>query len=472
MKILLVYPPTRKSVPSILPAEVESSRGAFPPLGILYLAAQIKGIPGVEVLVRDADNQNLNSGQIADEVSEKGIELAGITVLSFHLLDAVDLAENIKKRSPETKIIVGGPHPHLYPKETLGLGVFDYLALGEGEESFKDFVARIQAGEKEPKLNGILSRQDRGEKFESRTGAISDLDQLKFPARELLPIASYFSVLSPNRPATTAVSSRGCPYKCIFCDRPHLGKKFRARSAEKVVAEMEECAGLGIREVIFYDDNFTTSRERVLKIAELILAKELKIAWDIRARVGDLKPEDYRLLRRAGLARIHFGVESGDPDLLELIQKGITIDQARFAFRSAQSAGIETLAYFMIGLPGENETTISRTINLAIELKPDYVHFSMLMLFPGTPIYFLALERGIIKEDLWQKFAAHPAPDFQAPIWEENLNREELESALRKAYRKFYLRPRYLFSRITRTKSWQSFKTQSRMGFSILGMKR
>jgi len=471
MKIALVYPPTRKSVPSILPREVESSRGAFPPLGILYLAAQLQEFPGVDVLVRDADNQGLSAEEISREVMEKGIELIGITVLSFHLLDAMDLAERIKRRSAKTRIIAGGPHPHIFPEETLKLGVFDYVALGEAEDSLRLFLEKFISGNQLPEVEGILSANNFEQKTERQLCAIMDLDKLKFPARELLGIENYFSVLSPNKPATTAISSRGCPYKCVFCDRPHLGKRFRARSAENVVAEMERCAELGIREVIFYDDNFTTSRERVLKIAELLLERKLKIAWDVRARVGDLKPEDYVLLKRAGLARIHFGVESGDPDILEAIKKGITIQDAREAFISAHKAGIETLAYFMIGLPGENETTLSRTIDLAMELKPDYVHFSMLMLFPGTPIYSMALERGIIKDDVWRKFAENPGPNFQAPVWEENLKRADMEKALNKAYRKFYLRPGYLASRLSRVRSWHSFKTQARMGMSILGLK-
>ncbi len=471
MKVLLAYPPTRKSVPSILPREVESSRGAFPPLGLLYLAAQVKAMPGVEVMVRDADNQGLNSDELAQEAEEQQVALVGITILSFHLLDALDLAEKIKQRSAQTKIIVGGPHAHIFPKETLGLGVFDYLALGEGEDSFKNFVMKLQAGETDPRVDGVLAAN--GVENPDRLAChIEELDRLELPARELLPVGKYFSVLSPNRPATTAISSRGCPYRCIFCDRPHLGKKFRARSAENVVAEMERCQELGIREVIFYDDNFTTGRERVLRIAELIIERRLRLPWDIRARVGDLKPDDYRLLKKSGLVRIHFGVESGDPDILETIKKGITIDEARAAFASAHKAGIETLAYFMIGLPGENEATLSRTVELARELKPDYVHFSLLMLFPGTPIYRMALERGIVKKDVWQEFAENPSPDFTAPIWEENLKRPELEKALAHAYRNFYLRPGYLFSRLARTKNWHSFKNQARMGFSILGLKK
>lgn len=235
---------------------------------------------------------------------------------------------------------------------------------------------------------------------------------------------------------------------------------------------MEACIALGIREMIYYDDNFTTSRDRALEIAELIIRKKIRIAWDIRARVGDLKPDDYKLLRRAGLERIHFGVESGDPGLLESIQKKITINEAREAFQAAKDAGIETLAYFMIGLPGENNDTLNRTLALGRELKPDYIHFSLLMLFPATPVYALALEKGIIAKDLWQEFAKKPSRDFSPPIWEEKLKRDELVSALHRAYREFYLQPGYLFSRLLKTRSWSGFKNQAQMGLSILGLEK
>jgi len=471
MRILLLYPPTQKSLPSILPGEVESARGAFPPLGILYLAGALKNLEEVELMVIDAPNQGLNSEEIAKLILEKGIELLGITVLSFHLLDAMEVAQKVKQISPKTKIIAGGAHPHIYPKETLELGVFDYVGLGEGEQSFLEMVKQWQTGNFNGEVKGIISREQKNS-FQAEVSVISDLDSLNFPARELLRIRDYYSVLSPNKPATTAISSRGCPYQCLFCDRPHLGKRFRARSAGNVFEEMALCQELGIKEVIFYDDNFTSSRARVLTLAELLIERKLKIAWDIRARVGDLKSEDYQLLKRAGLARIHFGVESGEQKLLDFIQKGITIEQAKTAFSSARKAGIETLAYFMLGLPLEDRDTLEKTIRLAQELKPDYVHFSLLTLFPATRIYQLALEKGIIKRDVWREFAQAPGTDFIPPIWEEKINREELLKALTRAYRKFYFQPNYLFRRMVRTKGWAGFKRQIKMGFSIIGLGR
>jgi anaerobic magnesium-protoporphyrin IX monomethyl ester cyclase len=204
----------------------------------------------------------------------------------------------------------------------------------------------------------------------------------------------------------------------------------------------------------------------------LLLEKKLGLAWDIRARVGDLSDRTYQLCRRAGLARIHFGVESGDETLLKDLCKGITIAQAKDAFQKAQKAGIETLAYFMVGIPGERENTIQRSVDLAKDLNPDYVHFSVMVPFPGTPVYQMALERGIIERDVWQEFAQGPGPDFQPPLWQEHLSREEILKAWVKVYRDFYIRPRYLARRLFRLSTWAGFRQSMRMGWRILSIRK
>lgn len=469
MKVLLVVPPNRRPLRSILPPEVEASRGLFPPLGILYLAAAAREQSGVEVSALDAQAEDLSSEEVAARVKAGGFDLVGITVLTFNLLDALDTANAIKAARPETTVIAGGPHAHLFPAETLALGPFDAVLRGEGETSFAALLSGWPATREHPPAGVWWKAGGKGEP--DVAPLIADLDGLEFPARELLQLPLYHSVLSGLRPITTMMSSRGCPYQCVFCDRPHLGKRFRARSAKNVADEMAVCAEAGVKEIVFYDDTFTVDRDRVREIAELILERDLKIAWDIRARVSDLKDDDYRLCRRAGLTRVHFGVESGDPDILRSLKKGITIEQAREAFRSARSAGLETLAYFMIGLPGETQTTLQRTQDLARELDPDYVHFSVLIPFPGTPLYRQGLERGIIKRDVWAEFAKFPRPDFTPPVWEENLQADEILAALSAMYRSFYLQPRVLLRRLRRVTSLPGLLHGARMGLRILSLK-
>jgi len=469
MKVLLVNPAYRRPVRSILPRGIELERGLFPPLGILYLASSARSARGVEVSLIDAQAERLSPQEIGKRAGEGGYDLAGVTVMSFTLLDALDAARAVKAALPDAKLIAGGPHPHLFPEETLGLGPFDAVMRGEGELSFRALSSGWPGTRDDPPPG--VKWKDGASGQPEITEHIEALDSLPFPARDLTRTRLYHSVLSGARPVTTMMSSRGCPYRCVFCDRPHLGKRFRARSAKSVVKEMEECAEMGVREVVFYDDTFTADPQRVRETAELIIKSGLAMAWDIRARVSDLDQDDYRLIKRAGCQRVHFGVESGDPEILRSLRKGITIEQAKEAFKRAREAGLETLAYFMAGLPGETRDTLDKTLRLAIELDPDYAHFSVLIPFPGTPIYATALERGVIGRDVWEEFAADPGPGFKPPVWEENLSEREIVSALARMYRKFYGRPRVILRRLRKARTMSALARGGRMGSRILFMR-
>jgi len=464
MKVLLVNPPAPPTIQGILPARVELSRGAFPPLGLLYLAAALRrALPEVKLRVIDAPASGESADDIGRLAADEDFDLVGLTVLTFTLLGAMETAKAIKRHRPGTTVIAGGPHPHLYPAETLALGSFDLVLRGEAEETFPELIRR--------KIQGLDLAGIPGLGETPCAELIQNLDAVPFPARDLVAAPDYYSVLSGLRPITTMISSRGCPYHCIFCDRPHLGKIFRGRSAGNVVEEMEVCQGLGLREVVFYDDNLTHDRDRVRETAELILERKLNLCWDARARVGDLDAETYRLCARAGLKRIHFGVESGDPDLLRSLRKGITLDQAKQAFAEARAAGIETLAYFMVGIPGETEASLQKTLEFARELDPDYIHFSILIAFPGTPVYALGQERGVISGDPWREFAREPRPDFKPPLWIEHLSEDQLLNGLGKLYRRFYLRSGYLWRRALGIRSLQALRNNLRMGFSILRLR-
>ena len=181
--------------------------------------------------------------------------------------------------------------------------------------------------------------------------AIKNLDDIPFPARHLVPYKKYSSLLSKGSIVTTIFTSRGCPFQCSFCDRPHLGKSFRARSAKNVVDEIEECVNMGIHDFLFYDDTFTIKRERVLEICNEIINKRLDIAWDIRTRIDVVNEEMLKHLKKAGCQGIHYGIEAGSEKILKVLQKGITIEQAKQVFDLTRKHKIPILAYFMIGNP-------------------------------------------------------------------------------------------------------------------------
>jgi radical SAM superfamily enzyme YgiQ (UPF0313 family) len=238
------------------------------------------------------------------------------------------------------------------------------------------------------------------------------------------------------------------------------------------VDEIQECVGLGIRDFLFYDDTFTVIRKRILAFCDEILHRGIKIRWDIRTRVDMVDEEVLRMLKKAGCKSIHYGVESGSDRILKVIKKGITVQKVKEIFALTRKTGIDTLAYFMIGLPSETAQDIQNTYDLAKELHSDYVHFSIFSPYPGTELYALGLEKGILKGDIWREFARNPQADFKIPVWEENFQREELNKMIVRFYKDFYLQPAYIFSRLLKVRSMGELYRKARAGFSVMTMKK
>lgn len=256
---------------------------------------------------------------------------------------------------------------------------------------------------------------------------------------------------------------------CIFCDRPHLGKRFRARSAAHIVAEMRECRErFGIDEFFFYDDTFTIDRQRVFDICEAIRAAGMRSFWDIRARISTVDRDMLEALHGAGCHRIHFGIESGNADVLRVMRKGVNLDRARDVFRWCREIGIETLAYFMYGFPGEGPAEIADTARYALSIECDYVHVAVTTPFPGTELYRMGLERGLYDHDYWAEFARRPRQDFVPRLWDENLSRDALIEAMLNLYRRFYRRPSYILRRLARLRSPRELWIKARAGLQLL----
>ena len=262
------------------------------------------------------------------------------------------------------------------------------------------------------------------------------------------------------------MTSRGCPYQCIFCDR--LGKKFRAASAEYVVKEISACLELGIDHIFFHDDTFTIDKKRVLDICRLLKENSLKIKFSLRSRVNTIDEDIIKALKDAGCVRISFGVESGVQRILKRIKKGITLEQAESAFRLAKKYKIKTLADFMIGHPDETVEDIHETIRFTKRLKPDYVQFSVTTPYPATDLYREGIEMGIIAGDVWRSYAENPTPDFVPPRWEQNIDKETLYEMLHHCYKKFYLSPGFIVKNMIRLSSFAEFKRKAKAGGKIL----
>lgn len=452
MKLTFINPPNNYELIANDPIVIKDQQGVSPSLGILYIAAFLRN-HGHEVSVIDCQVDGLTYAQMARRVMELNPDLIGITVMTFTLLDVREAIHAIRSVC-DIPIMVGGPHPTIYPEETMFSLKPDYVVVGEGEYATLDL------------LNNFPSNQKiwKSDKF------IEDLDELPFPARDLTPIPKYYSVLAENTPTTTMFSSRGCPFFCLYCDRPALGKRFRSMSAKRTVDEMEECVKLGIKEIFFYDDTFTVSKKRVIDICQEILDRDLDIHWDIRARVNTVDEQMLELMKDAGCTRIHFGVESAQPHILKNLNKGITREQVITAFKLCRKYGIKSLAYFMIGNPGETHRDIEETVKFAQKLEPDYMQCTILTPFPATKLYKDALSQKMIPVDVWREYALFPEASFKPPIWNETFSRAQLQRELRWFYKKFYMSPRFLVQRLFEIKNINQFIRYAKAGLSIMKM--
>ncbi|UCC38419.1 MAG: radical SAM protein [Candidatus Aminicenantes bacterium] len=474
MKILLINPPRWNELVGKNPSIIEKHRGFNPPLGLLYLAASIKKNTNHDVEVLDSQPFKWTYSQLENHLKGKAIDVVGITAMTFTLIDAYKTARLIKKLMPDTQVILGGTHVHLFPSETMNLEGVDYGFMGEAEFSFVKFLKNKNHLPYKDKIPGLIYKDNDGKIMRNDFVPLENLDEISFPDRNLLNIKYYNSLMSKGTLSTTIVSSRGCPFRCSFCDRPlsPITSRFRYRSAKNVVDEICECIELGIKDFLFYDDTFTVNKKRVLEICEEILSRNIEIRWDIRTRVDTVDEEMLELLKRAGCVAVHYGVEAGNDEILKVIKKGFTVEKAKEVFKLTRKVGIETLAYFMIGLPSEKAEDIQDSFDLAKELKPDYAHFTIFSPYPGTELYSLGLEKGIIKKDIWKEFSEDPKEGFKIPVWEENFTRDELYEMIVKFYKSFYLRPSYILRRSFRVKSKSEFIKKARAGLSVLFMKK
>lgn len=467
MKILLISPPIENTIASIMPKALEEGLDFLPPLGLMYIAGFLEKETSHKVEILDAPVENISHEHLKEEIKKRKPNVIGITAMTFTLIDVIKVAKNAKSINPNIKIVLGGPHVVIYPKETIDIPEIDFLVLGEGEQVIKQLLENINNPKKLKEVKGLVFK-DGGEIVNTgMADPVKDINNLPFPARHLTPFKKYFSVVSPNKPVTTMFTSRGCPYNCLFCDRPAFGKSFRPRSAKNVVDEFEQCQKMGIKEIFIYDDTFAVDKNRVLEICAEIKKRKIVIAWDIRTRVNTVDEEIITALKDAGCQRIHFGVEAGTQRILNVLRKGITLEMAEKAFRMARKAGIQTLGYFMIGSPTETKEDILETVKFMKKLNPDYAQTAITTPFPGTDLYKMAIKEKVLSGDVWQKFAQNTSTEFIPPVWDKEISKEELKRLLKKAYKAFYFRPNFIIKKISQLNSWDEFKNKTRAAWQL-----
>lgn len=469
IRVLLINPPSDHIITTTQAKYIISERGFVPPLGLLYLATSIQERTTHNIRILDYQLHKLNEQQIENEIQRYDPDVVGITTITFMLVDCMKVAQIVKriqkKRKKIIHVVAGGPHATIYPVETAQLEGIDFSLAGEAEFSFLEFLENLNDQDRLARIPGICF-QENGRVIKGPPYAfIDDLDALPVPDRTLLDYEKYANVLAGSGIMTTMITSRGCPYQCIFCER--LGKTFRAVSPENVMLEVTRCLDLGIRNIFFHDDTFTIDKKRVMEICRLIRENKITLQFSLRSRVNTIDEEMISELKNAGCTRISFGVESGVQRILNRIKKGITLEQVEKAFALTRKYKITSLADFMIGHPDETLKDIEQTLKFAKKIRPDYVQFSVTTPYPGTDLYREALDKGIVKKDVWKEFAENPVEHFTPPRWEETLDKHSIYKVLHRCYRKFYLNPKFIIRNLMRLNGWNELVRKMKAGMKL-----
>ena len=455
MKILLVNPPWKLSIKSVY-----SKTGAiYPPLGLAYIAAYLKKSLNIDVDILDARGLGLSFDDYHEEIKNGRYSLVGIISYTPTSEDAFTAARIAKKVDSQTTVVLGGPHATIITESVLANPYVDIVVKGEGEETFKEIVNALVNKTPLHDIAGISFKENGIIHNNPHRDVIADINQIPFPAREKLPMGIYRPASGAYKrlPVTSIITSRGCPFSCNFCSKAVFGNSVRVASPESVIEEVESLiADYRIKELYFCDDIFTLKRKRTVEICELMISHNLDLTWSCSTRVNLVDPELLKLMKRAGCISIGYGVESGDERILSLINKRVSLSRVRDAIRWTRDVGIESRTSYIFGFPGENLSTMKRTLDFAKALNSDFVIFNLAIPLPGTDIYRLAKDNGLLKydgEDLYTRCdGAHPLIDLP------DMSGDELVRFYRRGYKSYYLRPRYLASRLRSMKSFYDLR--------------
>jgi len=384
--VLLIYP--------FFKPKQDRSVFRFPPLGITYVAASLQEA-GHQVHLVDCTFM-VRKEALRQALAVKA-DVVGIYCMVTMLEDSLWFAQNLREHS--RLLIAGGPLPTCEP--ALFLDHFDVVVQGEGEQTVQDLLRAYEQQTDLSQVAGIVMKKGQGFSsngnlvFSPERDFIRDLDQVPFPARHLLPNEDYihYGRKKYGFSITTVMSTRGCPYQCEFCSNVIFGGSYRERSPGNVVDEVEAALALGYERISFADDVFTMKKERVLAICREIQSRGLDFNWECLGRVDAIDLSTALEMKAAGCMRIFFGIESGNDQMLKLMNKKITTAQARQAVNIAHQAGLQVGAFFILCYPGDTDDTVLETLRFATSLPLDYLGLSMPYPLPGTDLYHRTKDR-------------------------------------------------------------------------------
>ena len=440
----------RKIILATPPAVIEERYGkvsrvgnTMASLGLAYLAAFIRN-SGFNPYIIESEVLNYSIKDIINIIESEKPGYVGISSVTGTIFKAAELAKSIKKVHPRLTVIIGGAHVSAVPRETLErFPSFDIGVVGEGELTLLNILKTLQSNDNLSKVNGIVYRDGDNIRLNKAVDFIKDLDDLPLPAWDLIPgfpkLYNLAAPISVKKPEASIITSRGCPYNCLFCDRSVFGEKYRFHSSDYVFEMFEVLkSSYNVRNIMIYDDSFMAHKKRLHDVCEKLIKKKNKVTWSCIGNVH-VDFESLKLMKAAGCWQIGFGIESGSERILKIIRKSQKIEQVRTTINLTRKAGIRIRGFFIVGSPEETVEDIQKTIDFAKELPLDDFQMTNFTPFPGSEAYRIAHKYGSF-DNSWENMNALK-PTF-VPY---SLSESELTYYQNKGHRDFYLRFRIVF---------------------------
>ncbi|MFC2142070.1 B12-binding domain-containing radical SAM protein [Acidobacteriota bacterium] len=437
-----------------------------PPLGILYISSFLRQ-HGHEVFLVDIASLKLTENESIEFIFSLDPDVVGLSSMTINVSNANKIAEKIKCRNPAIPVVIGGPHLTAAPIETLSkYGSIDFGVIGEGEETFLALIQAIDKDKAYSSVRGIIWRdKDENLIVNPARPLIEDLDSLPFPAWDLLsnfPDAYPHNALETKRlPAASIITSRGCPHQCTFCDRSVFGSKVRHHSAAYTIEMIEHLKEqYGIRDLMILDDNFLLNREKLFEICDVIIKECLDLSWYCLGHVRHMTDDRLQRIREAGCWIMEVGIESGSQGILDFLKRNTPKELIAEAITKAKNAGIRVKGNFIFGLPNETKDTLEETIKFAQSLDLSFFQQTFLTVWPGCELAASIENYGHVERN-WEKIG-----HFQISFVPLGLSKTDLLDASKRAFRKFYLRPKIILGMVFSLRSFRTMKSLL-LGFII-----
>ncbi len=436
MKVLFLHPYGSNFIKGV--NDITTIFNLMPPLGILSIAAWLEQ-HGIEVEIIDGYANRESHEVMVAKIIASGCSAVGFSCTTSSFPETNRIATHLKEKAPNIITVLGGAHACTIGAPLLdSYPAIDYLVIGEGENTMLE-LSRAGFSNVES-IPGIAYRDSDGNgTLTSQRELIKDLDSLPFPAYHLLPNFPRLYKLPlfsyPRSPNTSIISSRGCPYACSYCDRSVFSRGFRFNSPEYILEHVAMLSrDYGIRHVFFYDDLFTFDRTRVAEFCNLKAKKGIKVSYNCIARLEHVDAELLALLKGSGCWQVNFGIESGDPEVLKKHRIFYGLDEVGQKLQMVKKAGMRVKGLFMVGLPGENEAAIRRTIDYALSLPLDEINVTKFTPFPGAPVYKNIRDFGEFDEN-WELMNC-----INSVFVPSGMTREQVDSLYDEFIRRFYHR--------------------------------